>query len=81
MKQNITLSIDARLLKRARVIAAERGVSVSALLAEELRDLVEQEAAYEQAKSKALALLAQPFRLGGKGIKDRAALHDRPRLR
>jgi hypothetical protein len=75
------LSIDARLLKRARVVAAERGVSVSALLAEELRDLVEQEAAYEQAKSKALALLAEPFRLGGKRIKDRAALHDRAGLR
>jgi hypothetical protein len=76
MKQNITLSIDAKLLKSARVIAAERGVSVSTLLAEELRDLVKQEAAYERAKSKAFALLARPFRLGGKRIKDRAALHD-----
>jgi hypothetical protein len=81
MKQNITVSIEARLLKRARVVAAERGISVSSLLANELRQIVEREAAYEQAKSKALALLAEPFRLGGRRIKDRAALHDRAGLR
>ncbi len=81
MEQNMTLSIDARLLKRARVIAAERGISVSALLADELRELVEHEAAYEQSMAKALAMLAEHFRLGGKRIRDRAALHDRAGLR
>ncbi len=81
MKQNITLSIEARLLKRPRVIAAERGISVSTLLADELRALVEHDAAYQQAKARALAMLGEPFRLGGKKIKDRAALHDRTSLR
>ena len=33
MKQNITLAIDKPLLKRARSIAAQRGTSISALLA------------------------------------------------
>jgi hypothetical protein len=81
MKQNITLSIDKDLLKRARAFAAERGTSVSGMLAEELKRIVEREVAYEQAKRRALADLRSPFHLGGKGIEDRDALHDRKNLR
>jgi antitoxin component of RelBE/YafQ-DinJ toxin-antitoxin module len=39
-KQNITVAIDGALLKRARAVAARRGLSVSALLADELRAIV-----------------------------------------
>jgi hypothetical protein len=41
MKQNITLAVDKRLLKRIRAFAAERGTSVSGLFSEELRRIVE----------------------------------------
>jgi hypothetical protein len=81
MKQNITLSLDKRLLKRARAFAAERGLSVSGMLAAELLQIVERETAYEQAKGKALAQLDSPFHLGGKGIGSREALHERKNLR
>ena len=81
MKQNITLAIDKRLLKKARALAVERGASVSAMLAGELQKIVERETAYEQAKAKALAQLDSPFHLGGLGITDREALHDRQGLR
>jgi hypothetical protein len=81
MKQNITLAIDPHLLKRARSIAVQRGTSVSGLLAEELAKLVDRQAAYTQARRKALALLRTPFHLGGAGIPDREALHDRQGLR
>jgi len=82
MKHNITLAIDQELLKKARALAAQRGTSVSGLLTEELRKLVQSNQEYEQAKARALALLeAPPFRLGGKGIGDREALHDRQHLR
>lgn len=81
MKQNITVAIDASLLKRARAIAAQRGTSVSALLAAELGKLVNREAAYAQAKSKALAYLENPFHLGGSGISDREELHARQSIR
>ena len=81
MKRNITLAIDQRLLKSARAVAAERGTSVSAMLAGELQRIVERETAYEQAKAKALAQLDSPFHLGGAGISDREALHDRQGLR
>jgi len=77
MKQNITLAIDKPLLKRARAIAAQRGTSISALLAEELGRLVDPEAAYVQARTKALAYLENPFHLDGSGVPSREALHDR----
>ncbi len=81
MKQNITLAIDQRLLKRARSFAAQQGTSVSAMLASELRRIVEAHEAYAQAKSRALAQLDSPFRLGGRGIRNREGLHDRNGLR
>jgi len=81
VKQNITVAIDKPLLKRARTIAAQRGTSVSALLGQELARLVDREAAYTQAKKKALAYLQNPFHLGGAGITNREALHDRQSLR
>jgi len=79
-KQNITLSVDKHLLKKARVRAAQRGMSVSAMLAGELVRIVESDTTYEQAKSRALARLRAPFHLGGR-IADRDSLHDRRHLR
>lgn len=81
MKQNITLAVDQELLKAARAFAAQHGVSVSAMLAEDLRAKVEQQRGYEQARHNALALLEQPWSLGGQGIEDREALHERAALR
>ena len=81
MKRNITLAIDQRLLRQARALAAQRGVSISRMLADELRTLVAEEAAYRQAKAQALAQLDALFHLGGGGIADREALHDRDGLR
>jgi len=36
MKQNITISVEKSLLRKARTLAAQRGASVSAMLAQEL---------------------------------------------
>jgi hypothetical protein len=81
VKQNITLALDKQVLKNARAYAARRGTSVSSMLAAELRKLVEEETIYEQSKVRALAQLSAPFRLGGAGIRNREALHDRQGLR
>ena len=81
MKQNITLALDKRLLKRARAIAAQRGTSISGLLAQELARLTEQHESYSHARARALAYLRKPFHLGGTGIPDREALHERQSLR
>jgi hypothetical protein len=81
MKQNITLAVDQRLLKRVRAVAAHRGTSVSAMLADELLRILNRETAYEQAKMRALARLRSPFRLGGEKMASRESLHDRKNLR
>jgi hypothetical protein len=81
MKRNITLAVDQRLLKRARVLAAQRGTSVSAMLADELFRILDHETAYEQAKVRALARLSSPFHLGGEKMASRESLHDRQNLR
>jgi hypothetical protein len=81
MKQNITLSLDKQILKRARAFAAERGTSISAMLAAQLRNLIEREAEYSTAKVKALSLLDSPFHLGGRRTANRQDLHERQSLR
>jgi hypothetical protein len=77
MKQNITLSIDKELLKSARVLAALRQTSISRMLSDELKKLVEDSNQYETAKKKALDYINQGFHLGGEITVSREELHDR----
>ena len=79
-KHSITLAIEPQLLKKARAVAARRGRSVSALLADELRELVDEDRAYEVARRRALALFSRALPLGGKPL-GRETLHERSRLR
>jgi hypothetical protein len=57
------------------------GQNISAKLADELQKAVARETAYQLAKTKALAQLGAPFRLGGGKMPGREALHDRQSLR
>ncbi|MDY7032209.1 MAG: DUF6364 family protein [Thermodesulfobacteriota bacterium] len=50
MKQNITLSIDKDLIRKSKIIAAQRETSVSKLLCEELEKLIQHTEQYEFAK-------------------------------
>ena len=59
MKTNVTLKLDADLLREARVIAAEEGRSVSALLADRLEAIVRERKAFERARRRALARLRE----------------------
>ena len=78
-KHNITVAIDANLLKKARAVASRRGRSVSALLADELRELVDEDAHYTMARKRAISLFSSPLALGGTPL-GREAAHER-RLR
>ena len=80
-KRRITLTVDEDILRHARIVAAKRGLSISAFLAQELGSATSREQAYEKAKATALALLDSPMHMGGLGIRDREALHDRKNLR
>lgn len=79
-KANITVAIEPRLLKKARAVAARRGQSVSALLADELRQLVDEDERYTSARKRALSLFESPLSLGGVPLR-REELHERRRVR
>jgi hypothetical protein len=76
VRQNVTIAVEQDLLRKARVLAAERGTSVSRLLADELARLVNESERYDRAKSAALGELDEGLRLGGKPTA-RDTLHER----
>lgn len=76
MKQNITLSLEKDIIQDAKVLAARKSTSISALLAHELVRIVKQDKQYRQARLDALADLEQGFELGGTPA-DRESLHER----
>jgi predicted transcriptional regulator len=81
MQRTITLALEEDLIHKARVLAARRNRSVSALLRDELSRLVAEDDAYETAKRAALKRLERGSHLGGGPLPSRAELHDRALLR
>ena len=78
-KQNITLALPKDVMKRVKVMAAEQGVSVSALMEHLLQDQLARHEGYEQARGRQTASLAAGFELGTKGERSwtRGELHER----
>jgi hypothetical protein len=77
MKNNITLRIDADLIREAKVLAARRGTSVSAMLSKQLEEMVRDEKAYDVARKRALRGLEEGWDLGWTPVRDRQELHER----
>ena len=77
MKSNITLKLDATIIREAKILAAQRGTSVSRLLAEQLEGLVRREKAYETARKRATNRLDSGFDLGWSPVEDRRELYER----
>jgi hypothetical protein len=77
MKTNITLKIEADLLREARVLAAQEGSSVSALLAARLEQVVRERKGYNRARRSALARLRTGFDLSWTPARSRDELHER----
>ncbi|MHB8959295.1 MAG: DUF6364 family protein [Candidatus Limnocylindrales bacterium] len=65
-RTNITLQLEAETVLRAKVLAARRGTSVSALVARTLDLMVEEDERYEAARVRALELLERPHAMGGR---------------
>lgn len=76
-KQNVTISLDKGILRKAKVLAARRDTSISGLLSQQIEALVGQEEAYQRAHAQAMTLLEKGFRLGGAGMVSREELHER----
>lgn len=82
MTRNITLSMDDAVLRKARVLAARRGVSISALLRDELLRLVTDDEAYEAARQEVFSRWeAGGAHLGGGALPPRDKVNDRAGLR
>jgi len=77
MKTNITLKLEASLLREVRILAAEEGTSVSALLAARLEEIVRQRKTYDRARKRALARLREGFDLQWAPPRSRDELHER----
>jgi hypothetical protein len=76
-KQNLTVSLPLQTIRKARILAARRGSSISGLLAEQIEILVGEEEAYERAQRQATALLDKGFHLGGVIRASRDQWHER----
>jgi hypothetical protein len=67
-KQNITLSIPKEVLRRVKIIAINRGTSLSGLITRIMEELSSQEEGYEAARRRHLNDLEAPPDLGTRGV-------------
>ena len=67
MKQNVTLSLPSESLRRLKVLAAERGTSISRMLTEQLAEILNRDDEYERARRRILADLDRGWDLGTNG--------------
>jgi hypothetical protein len=77
MKTSIALRLEASLLHKIRVLAAEDGTSVSALLTAHFEQIVRERNPYESARKRALARLREGLDLRWTPERARDQLHER----
>ncbi len=77
MKSNITLKLDADLLREARILAAEEDTSISVMLAARLEQIVRERKTYQRARNRALARLREGIDLQWRPANSRDELHER----
>lgn len=77
--RNLTLRLDESLYRSIKVIAAQRDTSISALVAQKLADIVDEDSGFAEARAVALEYLERGFDLGtgGKIEWTRDELHER----
>ena len=74
---NVTLRIDADLAREAKVLAAQRGSSLSQLMSDQLERLLRRARGYRSAEARALTRLGAGFDLGWSPPADREELYER----
>jgi len=79
--KNVTITLDEETARWAQMEAARRGISVSRLVGEILRDRRLQDAEYDAAMERFLGREAAPLKKAGERYPARAELHDRSVLR
>ena len=64
-KQNVTVTLSQQTLRKAKILAARRGSSISGLLTQQIEIPVGEEEAYERAERQPPLCFDQGFHLGG----------------
>jgi plasmid stability protein len=75
--KNITISVSDEVYRDARIRAAERGSSVSALVGEYLRSLSDHESEFARLEEQQREVQREIDRFSARDRLDRDALHDR----
>ena len=60
VKRNVTVQLDEEVIAKVKILAAQRGTSISGLVAAEINKLAAQNERYERARKDAVARLAAP---------------------
>ncbi len=68
--QNLTRKLPAETIRRAKVVSADRGTSISALVTQKIEEIVGEDAAYRAARRRAAEWLAHGWHLGGDRWRD-----------
>ena len=78
-KQNLTLSLPKALLKKAKILAARREISLSEMVREAIEERVREDSGYQKARRRHTHALMKSFDLGTNGHFGvfREALHER----
>lgn len=66
MKRNLTVQLDEDVIRRAKVLAAERGTSVSGFVAQQITELLKARDRYERARESALRMMSEATDRGGR---------------
>jgi hypothetical protein len=77
MSRLLTLKLDASLLREIRILAAEQGTSISAMLADRLEQIVRERKSYDRSRRRALARLRDGMNLGWTPPRSRDELYER----
>ncbi|MDD4562286.1 MAG: DUF6364 family protein [Syntrophomonadaceae bacterium] len=78
-RQNVTLSLSEDVIKKAKHLAVDRDMSLSALLSTYILDMVAKEEQYAEAKEDSIRLMEEGFDMGsaGENTWKREELHER----
>ena len=76
-KQNLTVRLDRSVIRRAKVLAAKRGTSISRIVEETIERTVAESEAFDAARRRALQHLDKGFHFGGVIRATRNELHVR----
>jgi hypothetical protein len=77
MKAKLTIQMEADLLREVQRLAANKGVSVSALLSKHFEQIVHNRETYERARKRALTRLREGLDLRWTPLRPRDTLHER----